>query len=274
MLCHLQYREEFVAESAKIYDSFRLAAGYAYDRPPVHRHIIQSVKEYIQLTGRFPRALDVGCGAGISTAALKTISDIVIGLEPVRTMLTHCRSTAPNALFLIGRAETLPFEAEVFDLVTAAGSLNYADLDLFFPEAARVLKSSGHLIIYDFSGGRHVDGEHRLHEWFAMFESRYPAQPNFTLNVRKRDYRRFGLRLEAYKEMDIAVPMTFDAYLAYVLSETRVELAIARGAPVAEIQDWCQHTLQDKFGDTPENILFNAYVAYVRRYSSDSPDGR
>lgn len=263
-----------MTDSAKIYDSFRLAAGYAYDRPPVHRHIIQSVKQYLQLTGRFPRALDVGCGAGISTAALKPITDIVIGLEPVRTMLAHCRSTASNALFLIGRAETLPFEAEVFDLITAAGSLNYADLDLFFPEAARVLKSSGHLIIYDFSGGRHMAGDHRLREWFAKFESRYPSPPNYTLDVKNLDYRRFGLQLEAYKGMDIAVPMTFDAYLAYVLTETRVELAIARGAPVAEIQDWCRHTLQDKFGDTPENILFNAYVAYVRRSSSDSPDSR
>ena len=107
-----------------------------------------------------------------------------------------------------------------------------------------------------------------------MFESRYPAQPNFTLNVRKRDYRRFGLRLEAYKEMDIAVPMTFDAYLSYVWSETRVELAIARGEPVAEVQAWCRQTLQDVFDGTPQDVLFNAYVAYIRRHGCNSAVGR
>jgi hypothetical protein len=31
-------------------------------------------------------------------------------------MLTHCRSAAPNALFLVGRAEALPFEPQFFPL--------------------------------------------------------------------------------------------------------------------------------------------------------------
>jgi len=161
-----------VTHSENIYDSPRLAAGYAYGRPPVHRHIIHSVREFLHIAGKLQGALDVGCGAGLSTTALKRLSETVVGLEPVRTMLTHCRSAAPNALFLVGRAETLPFEAEVFDLITAAGSLNYVDLDLFFPDAARVLTPSGILIIYDFSGARRMTGDQRLHEWFAMFESR------------------------------------------------------------------------------------------------------
>ena len=258
----------------KIYDSPRLATGYAYGRPPIHRHIIHSVREHFHIAGRLQRALDVGCGAGLSTAALEPISQIVVGLEPVRTMLTHCRSTAPNALFLVGRAETLPFEAEVFDLITAAGSLNYADLNLFFPTAAQVLKPKGLLIIYDFSGGWHMLGDRRLHQWFAEFESRYPSPPNYELDVRNFDYRRYGLRIEAYKEMQIIVPMAFNAYLSYVLSETRVELAITRGVLLSKIQDWCQETLKNMFDDTPRDVLFNAYAAYVRRDSSDSPGDR
>ena len=258
----------------KIYDSPRLAAGYAYGRPPVHQHIIQSARDYLRLAGRLQRVLDVGCGAGLSTVALEPISQIVVGLEPVGTMLKHCRSIAPNALFLVGRAETLPFEAEVFDLITAAGSLNYADLDLFFRNTAQVLKPGGLLIIYDFSGGRHMPGDRRLYEWFAKFESRYPSRPNYNFDVRNLDYRRFGLRLEAYKEMQISVPMTLNEYLSYALSETRVELAITRGEPPSKIQAWCQHTLRDMFDDTPRDVLFNAYAAFVRRDSNESPGVR
>ena len=55
--------------SESIYESLRLAAGYAYDRPPVHRCIIQRAGEYLGITGGRQRALDVGCGAGLSTAA-------------------------------------------------------------------------------------------------------------------------------------------------------------------------------------------------------------
>ena len=49
-----------------VYDSERLAAAYAFDRPPVHQHILRSAR----LPRQANRALDVGCGAGLSTAAL------------------------------------------------------------------------------------------------------------------------------------------------------------------------------------------------------------
>ena len=113
-----------MTQAESIYDSPRLAAGYAYDRPPAHRRIIQRVRELLQITGRRTRALDVGCGAGLSTAALEPLAETMVGLEPVRTMLTHSRAVAPHALFLVGQAERLPSSAGAFDLITAAGSLN------------------------------------------------------------------------------------------------------------------------------------------------------
>ena len=111
---------------ASVYDSERLAVGYAFDRPPVHEQILRSAR----LARRADRALDVGCGAGLSTAALAPLARQVVGLEPVPAMLAHRRTVAPRARFVIGRAEWLPFPAESFDLVAAAGSLNYADLPL------------------------------------------------------------------------------------------------------------------------------------------------
>ena len=49
-----------------VYDSERLADAYAFDRPPVHEQILRSVR----LSRQADQALDVGCGAGLSTAAL------------------------------------------------------------------------------------------------------------------------------------------------------------------------------------------------------------
>ena len=215
--------EESVTQSESIYDSPRLAASYAYDRPPIHRHIIQIAGEHLRITRRLARALDIGCGAGLSTAALAPLAETVVGLEPVRTMLTHSRVVAPHALFLVGRAERLPCSTGAFDLMAAAGSLNYADVDLFLPEAARVLAPGGVLLIYDFSAGQRVRGGHQLDEWFATFARRYPAPPGYALDVRGLAYGRVGLRLQAYEELEIAVPMTLRTYLPYVLSATRVE---------------------------------------------------
>jgi ubiquinone/menaquinone biosynthesis C-methylase UbiE len=257
-----------MAQSSSIYDSPRLAAGYAYDRPFVHPRIIQAIGDYLRITERLGRALDIGCGAGLSTAALEPLAETIFGLEPAREMLTHSRVVAPNALFLVGQAEKLPFSDEAFSLMTAAGSLNYTDLDLFLPDVARVLAPDGVLVVYDFSAGRRLRESNLLDEWYAAFECRYPSPPGYALSVKDLSYSQSGLRLEAYEELEVAVSMDLSSYLLYALSETSVESAIMRGVPEAEIRDWCQSTLADVFGGKPHDVLFDAYVAYVRRGGS------
>jgi predicted TPR repeat methyltransferase len=81
---------------ASVYDSERLAAAYAFDRPPVHEEILRSAR----LVRQADRALDVGCGAGLSTAALAPLARQVTGLEPVPAMLAHRRAVAPRARFV------------------------------------------------------------------------------------------------------------------------------------------------------------------------------
>lgn len=248
-----------------IYDSPRLAAGYAFHRPPVHTSIIQAIGRHLHLSTRVRRALDIGCGAGLSTAALEPLAEKVVGIEPIPAMLKYRRVVAPHAFFLVGQAERLPFTAEAFDLLTAAGSINYSDLNLFLPEAARVLAPAGVLVIYDFSAGRRLRGSKLLEEWYVAFERRYPSLPGYALNVRDLSYGGTGLCLEAYEELEVAIPMNFDSYLLYVLSETSVESAIWRGVPEAEVRNWCQDTLATVFGGEFQEVIFDAYVAYIRR---------
>ncbi len=130
-----------IKESGKIYDSARLATGYAYNRPPVHKRIIEKISDQLQIKNCFGRALDIGCGAGLSTVALESIAKLVVGIEPMRMMLVHCKAVSRNALFIVSTAELLPFANRSFELITAAGSLNYTNLDLFLPEAERILAS-------------------------------------------------------------------------------------------------------------------------------------
>jgi SAM-dependent methyltransferase len=254
-----------VTQSGNIYDSPRLASAYAYDRPPVHQRIIDAIRSRLRPAGRLGRALDIGCGAGVSTGALAPLAEHLVGLEPMAAMLTHCREVAPHALFLVGQAEHLPFRAGTFHLIAAAGALNYADVDRCLPDVARVLAPSGVLIIYDFSAGRRMREGPELSEWFATFEHRYPSPPGYALDVRGLPYHPAGLRLTAYDELEVAVPMTLGSYVRYVLSATSVERAIASGVPERAIRDWCQSTLADILGDTPRDVLFSAYIAYVNR---------
>jgi SAM-dependent methyltransferase len=242
-----------------VYDSERLAAAYASDRPLVHGQILRSAR----LSRQAGRALDVGCGAGLSTAALMPLARQVIGLEPVAAMLAHRRAVAPRARFVMGQAERLPFAARSFGLVAAAGSLNYAHLPSALAEVARVLTQDGTFLLYDFStGGRSVSGDD-LARWFASFEQRFPWPAGWEpLDVRELPLAAYRLRLVDYTDVEIRLPMTFDAYLRYMLSETNVADAIARGAcSPEEARDWCLETLQAAFADGEVTVVIPGYVA-------------
>jgi SAM-dependent methyltransferase len=242
-----------------------MADGYAFSRPPVHQAIIARIAGFLPRLSGGARALDVGCGAGRSTAALAPIAAIRVGLEPVRTMLAHCRTVAPGARFVTGRAEYLPFAPASFDIVAAAGSLNYVDLGRFLPEVARVLARPGALLVYDFSAARTIRGDGRLDRWFDGFARQHPFPPGYGMDIRATDFPAFGLRLDRYVPLQVAVSMTLAAYLDYAMSETNVELAIAGGADESAIRAWCADGLRPIFADGPREILFDAYAAVILR---------
>ena len=251
-----------------VYDSERLAAAYAYDRPPIHEQILRSA----HLGRQAERALDVGCGAGLSTAALAPLARKVVGLEPIPTMLTHRRTVAPHAGFVIGQAERLPFAGRTFDLVAAAGSLNYTDLPSALAEIARVLTGDGTFLLYDFSVGRTSVSGDELANWFTTFEQRFPWPPGWQpFDVRELPLASYGLRLLDHTDIEIQLPMSFDAYLRYMLSEVNVDNAIARGACSAEeARNWCRETLEPVFADGDVTVVVPGYIATLAPAAADS----
>jgi SAM-dependent methyltransferase len=252
-----------------VYDSDLMARAYAFDRPSVHGHLLRSAR----LTREAESALDVGCGAGLSTAALAPWARRVVGLEPVSAMLAHRRAVAPRAAFVIGQAERLPFAARSFDLVSAAGSLNYTDLPAALAEVARVLTDDGTFLLYDFSTGRRSVSGDALAVWFAAFEQRFPASPGWRpLDPRTLPLAAHGLSLLDYVEVETLLPMTLDAYLRYVLSETGVYDAVAEGAcSAAAARDWCRTTLTPVFPDGEVTVIFPGHVATITLAADESP---
>src|SRR6266571_635035 len=96
-----------------------MALGYARASPPLHAAIVDRALALAGAGTGFQVAVDLRCGAGLSTLPRLGLADQVI----------------------------------VADLITAAGSLNCTDTSAVFREAARVLAPGG-LCVYDFSQGR------------------------------------------------------------------------------------------------------------------------
>lgn len=240
-----------------LFATSNLAAGYASARPALHGRILQ-------LADAAPcaRALDVGCGAGLSTAALSGIAAMPVGVEPACAMLRY----ATGGRYLAAAAEALPFRDGSFPLLTAAGALNYIDLAAFAREARRVLTSAGQLLVYDFSPGRRFADGPGLEDWFNQFLDRYPPARD---GARALDPETLAAALDGFSAAGsraFSLEWELDAsfYQRYMITETNVAYAIAQGASEAAIRDWLGSTVPGLFGGRPRPVIFDGYYAWFR----------
>lgn len=240
-----------------------MALGYARARPPLHAHVLGLVRDKLGERLAVKRALDVGCGAGLSTKPLLGVADFCLGIEPAVAMLRCAGSVAPGAHFAAGMAEAIPVRDRSIDLLAAAGSLNYVDLDRFFAEASRVLAPGGFLLVYDFSAGRSFRSDEDLDHWFGHFRARYPVPVAEAVKLSPEILEQIsaGFRLSDHAYFETGIRMSAKAYVDYMMTETNVAKAIRDGVPEQAIEDWLMETLIPVF-DTPEReIVFRGYWA-------------
>ena len=243
-----------------------MAAGYAQHRPPLHSLILDRAFRLWQPPSPLRVAVDLGCGSGLSTRPLQNLADRVIGIEPVQEMLVWANQVAPASFFVAARTEALPVSTGVADLATAAGSLNYCDLDAAFREVSRILSPSGALCVYDFSQGRKFRGAGALERWFAGFASRYPMPDSEATPLAPDTLGRLatGFELVAHENFEIGFSMNSGAYSDYIMTETNIASAIRQGAAEAEIRKWLQDSLTPVFDGGMREVGFPGYVAWLR----------
>lgn len=252
------------ADSA-LYASERVARAYAFTRPPVHPHLIDRLVRHLPGGRPVARALDIGCGAGCSSAALAPVARQVVGMDPYRTMLAHRAVVAPEAGFCVARAEALPFAPGTFDLVTAAGSLNYADVTCSLTEISRVLCAGGLFAPCDFSAGRRIHGDGRLERWHADFMARFPSPAGYALDLPTMSYAAHGLELHSFEAFEVEIPMSRAAYVDYLMGEAGVEMAFRGGVDPAQVRRFCEDGLAEVFAPGPRPIVIEAQVAVARK---------
>ncbi|MEB3779505.1 MAG: class I SAM-dependent methyltransferase [Desulfurococcales archaeon] len=97
--------------------------------------------------------LDVGCGPGTSTRVIRKVlgSSRIVMLDPSTTMLSIARSEVDGlTIALQGIFERLPLRDSSVDAIIAMFSFRDSiDYELALNEFARVLRSSGKLVILD-----------------------------------------------------------------------------------------------------------------------------
>ena len=88
--------------------------------------------------------LDIGCGSGLFCSLAAASGATVTGFDGTEPLILVARDRFPNATFLVGEMEELPFPDASFHIVTGFNSFQYATSTTnALHEAFRVLKPGG-----------------------------------------------------------------------------------------------------------------------------------
>lgn len=204
------------------------AAGYARARPDYHPQAVAALARLLRLSARVLCAVDVGCGTGMSSRALRPLAERVVAVDVSRPMLT---AAAPfdGVQFVQAAAERLPVRAACCNLVTSAAAFHWFDQRAMLAEAHRVLQPHGGLAVYtDFFSG-HVEGRPELVAWLAdVYRTLYPAPP------RRKSFdpaavKGAGFALIGEERLASERQLTGEQLVDYLLTQSNATSAIDRG---------------------------------------------
>ncbi|MFX1392145.1 MAG: class I SAM-dependent methyltransferase [Promethearchaeota archaeon] len=114
----------------------------------------ETLKDLIRLTDINSNSiiLDIGCGTGNYTHALKNFAKYVIGLDLSLGMIQKAKDKFPNLEYINSNAIFLPFNSEIFHGIYAIQVFHHIRNQLLFlKEAYNILRTNGHIVIHTCS---------------------------------------------------------------------------------------------------------------------------
>jgi ubiquinone/menaquinone biosynthesis C-methylase UbiE len=246
----------------------RVAEGYARHRPYYHPLIMNMVRKQLGLKNKCTNALDVGCGTGLSSIALKELAENVVGIDGSKEMIAVANGHRDETItYHHAPAEELPFDKGSFDLITVCGAINWIDRTRFFPEAKRVLKKKGWVILYDNFITDHMRGNVAYTKWYQeKFLSRFPKPPRDETPLTRPECDGYGFKLYQ-KEYTNELVWTQKEYIDYMLTQSNVIVAVDMGTEtLSEARMWLQTTLASIVAEQEKaTFLFGGYVWYMQQ---------
>ena len=95
-------------------------------------------------------AWDCATGNGQAACALSQIFSRVVATDASSSQLEHA-THHDRVVYKVARAEDSGLESHSVDLITVAQALHWFDLDKFYAEAKRVLKTEGALAVWSYN---------------------------------------------------------------------------------------------------------------------------
>lgn len=250
------------------FDYKRIAQGYK-NRPYLHRQVIEKFQKD---TGEqfFSLGLDIGCGAGLSTKALKNICRRVIGADISAEMIQVAREVCgpdKNIEYKVGSAETISIGEEKADIVTAAGAIQWIDRDLFLSNMGQIMKPDAYLLVYDFAVSDEMKGNAAYTDWWHnQYLIEFPRPYRNESVWKKEDVSGHGFRMLEQTDLNLEYFFSLEAFIQFMMIQSNVNAKIdGEGREEEEVYQWFKRTLSSVFHEREQCLLFKGYSWYLRR---------
>jgi SAM-dependent methyltransferase len=248
------------------FSSKTAAERYTAGRPYFHPLVIERIRTFLSLTEPVKRAVDVGCGTGLSTIALKEIAEEIVGVDASSEMIALAARDA-RIEYRVADALSLPFGENEFDLMTLCSAFHWLDKEKFLREACRVLRSQGWLIVYDnyFSG--QMEENAAFETWYREKHVRkYPPPPRVRAAFTEEDSSNEGFHLAGQEQYQNRISFSIEGLIDYLTTQSNVIAAVEGGNENIEaVRQWLMENLKPSFGDLKEaTFLFHGPIWYLK----------
>jgi SAM-dependent methyltransferase len=242
------------------------AMRYASSRPYFHPVVIERIKTHLKLEHSVDKALDVACGTGQSSLALKAICENITGIDVSPEMLEFARKN-PEIEFLESGAENLPFEDSSFDLLTVSNAFHWFDRSRFLSEANRVLVPGGWLIMY-YNAWRSnmLENPDAFKLWADIHFKRYPQPPRDSKPMTETEASSCGFRFDKPETYENTVVFTLSQCVNYLSTQSNMIAKIEQGLLTLEdTLAQIRSELEPIFPSESANFGFSGWIWYLQK---------
>lgn len=248
------------------------AERYAIGRPRFHHHTIEHIRKVLKIETKLEKALDIACGTGLSTRALREISQSVYGTDTSDSMLANALDK-DRIHYSIAPAEDQPFQDNSFDLVTVCSGVHWFDIDRFLLEAKRILKPKGSLVLYDNFFISEMEGEASFKKWFPeVYLKQFPSpKRNSSYQWNQENLGPKDLVLWHEDQFSNSIEYTKSELILYFTTQSNISAAVKSGQyTFPDVEAWLSEVLSVYFPDdsAKQTIHFGNWIRYIRKKGS------
>ena len=217
---------------SKSFDYERIARGYANDRPFLHGQVIDLIKKDLRINENFRNGLDIGCGAGLSTKALRLLCDRVTGVDISGEMIAAAKALYQDDAytFFQSSAEDIKASARSFDVATAAGVVNWVDEKRFLTNLGPLMQENGLFIVYDFWITDRMKGNDAYTGWWhERYLKEFPRPPRKEKAWTREMALPYGFVLKTRRDYRLEYDFDREAFIRFMMIQSNVNVQIEEG---------------------------------------------